>query len=182
MGLKGRWGRVLIAFVASASIVLATTPTASASIRNSNEAEVFKRINDKRVARGKVVLKKHLFILDQVRAHSKDMAARLTMDHNGVDGRRAAIHANDAGIAASSICENVAYTAWTPPTARADSSAAQTLYNLWLNSPPHKKCMLDADRNTNAAAVGLAKRSVVKSGRTWTYWFATFMTGLDTTP
>lgn len=178
MGLKGRICRVLIAFVVSASVVLATTPTANASIRNDNENALFNKINNKRVSRGTHALKKHQVTLDQTRTHSKDMAARLTMDHNGYLTRFANIQTNDSGMNGYK-CENVASVWWSPPTAYSDTIVPKIFFDQWKNSTSgHKECMFDIGHTTHSAAVGLAKRVVNNR----TYWFGTFITGYDSSP
>lgn len=113
-------------------------------------------------------LVEHAAILGEVRAHSQDMAQRASLDHNGFDERVARIRAADGGIARH-ICENAAFVGGLSGRAALDQ-----VFQGWLASPPHKRCMLDVDAKSDSAAVGL-----FQSGDT--LW-ATFITAEDATP
>lgn len=112
-------------------------------------------------------LVEHPAILAEVRAHSEDMARRSQLDHDGFDARVARIRAADTGISGF-VCENVGFV-----SGLTGQAALDRIFQGWMNSPPHRACMLDENAKTQSAAVG-----VFRSGdETW----ATFITAQDTT-
>ena len=160
--------RVLATVVLALVVFGATAPPASA--QTAPENYLFKLINDRRAAMGKVRLKEHPAILYQARKHSSNMAAANRMSHDGFSTRVSAIRAADSGIRGY-ICENVA---WARGYAD-DAAALRAIYNGWRASDGHNRCMLDLNGyRTRSAAVGLKKSGT-------TVW-ATFITAQDSTP
>ena len=112
-------------------------------------------------------LVEHPAILAEVRAHAEDMARRGELDHAGFDQRVARIRAADAGISGF-ICENVGFVSGVTGQAALDR-----IVQGWLNSPPHRACMLDENAKTQSAAVGIFRTG----DETW----AAFITAADST-
>jgi uncharacterized protein YkwD len=91
------------------------------------------------------------------RRHAEDMAQNERLDHKGKDGSTMVERVRDEGYRFRFLGENIAYGMRTPEHA----------LKQWLNSPPHKKNILNGDfREIGAAAV----RS--KGGKV--YWCVVF--------
>ena len=166
LALSVAWLTVAVMFFG----VLPAHATVSSEER-SVELSVFSKINDKRASLSKGQLTEHPFMRSKAEAHSDAMARRHQLGHFGFSRRVQAIEANDSGIK-DWICENVAYVSGSGIGA---AQAASMLYNGWLNSPPHRKCMLDQEgHTTQSAGIG-----VTHAGNTW---WATFIGAHDNTP
>jgi hypothetical protein len=118
---------------------------------------------------------RHAGLVEVSRSHSREMAARKELSHDGADDRPESALPDpaetngspDDGHAPPSVsCENVAYVF------PADKDPASEIYRLWLESPSHKACMDRTD--TNVAGVG-----VHYDGERW---WATFVAMTDRTP
>lgn len=163
-------------FVACLTLVFLSVVARPASATVSSEertveTSVFSKINTKRSSLGKGTLNEHAFMRTKAEAHSDAMARRNVLGHFGFSRRVQSIEANDSGIR-SWICENVAYVSGSGIGA---AQAASMLYDGWLNSPPHRKCMLDQEgHTTQSAGIG-----ITHAGNTW---WATFIAAHDTTP
>lgn len=81
------------------------------------------------------------------RAHSEDMAARRYFEHVDPEGRGPAARVLAAGLAFSTVAENIS-------TNRGVDDPAQTAVEGWIDSPPHRENML-LDR-VSRSAVGAA--------------------------
>jgi uncharacterized protein YkwD len=161
---------VVTLLIAGASFIVA--PPASAAIVNdpAAAASILAKINTQRVTDGKGPLVDHAFIRTLSERHSRAMARLRRLGHFGFKKRVAAIYANDAGIRGKFVCENVAYARGSYNSA----TAATALFNAWMNSTPHKNCMLDIGHaSTESAGVGVSQR-----GSTW---WATFIGADDAT-
>ena len=113
-------------------------PAAAASTPSLDEARtaVIKLTNDKRAAKGCAPLKASDRLTTAAQRHAKDMAAKNYFSHTSLDGRqwdqriRAAGYAKPAG-------ENIAH-GFTAPA---------EVVQGWMNSPGHKRNILDCKFN-----------------------------------
>jgi uncharacterized protein YkwD len=161
---------VCVAIFATAIGVRPASASVSAAERQV-EVSVFSKINNRRAGLGPSREIEDAFIRSQAEQHSDAMARRGLLGHFGFTKRVAAIEANDSGIR-SWICENVAYVSGSSISA---TQAASMIFHGWMNSPPHRKCMLDEDgATTQSAGIG-----ITHAGNTW---WATFIAAHDTTP
>ena len=117
------------------------TATSSVCVPSGNAAyedQVITLINQERAAEGLPALTKNSKLTTAARRHSTDMACTDTWSHTGSDGSEPWDRVTDAGYSWSRVTENIAAS-----TSQYFSPAS--VVNLWMNSPGHKKNILDAN-------------------------------------
>jgi uncharacterized protein YkwD len=113
------------------------------------ESQILSLINSGRSGVGRGRLRTHGGLKSVARVHSRNMAARGGLTHAGFIGR---LNAGARGW--TSGCENVAR--YRGPS----TNIAGIMYRLWINSPPHRRCMFDAsNKGFNVAGVGVYRDS-----------------------
>jgi uncharacterized protein YkwD len=156
------------------------SPATAVTSASTIESLLVQEINDARAANGKGALVRHSGLSAQARTHSQNMAAAGELSHDGFEARlqnatpdpSEANGPPDDGFTGAA-CENVAFRSTPGET---DAQAAEGLVTQWLNSPPHRECMLDtANDNLNVAGVGVF---IDASNGVW----ATLIPARDTTP
>jgi uncharacterized protein YkwD len=159
---------------------LVVSPARASSTTDAVEVKLLALINQGRGGAGEAAEVMHAGLRQVAQAHSADMSARNSMDHNGYPARISQAQPDpaesngppDDGFNGSS-CENVAW--YQPGSSVTTDQVAQEFYNLWYNSAPHHECMFDAwGYGLNVAGVGI----YYASGK----WWATFDSAYDRTP
>ncbi|MFN2280581.1 MAG: CAP domain-containing protein, partial [Anaerolineales bacterium] len=118
----------------------ACSPTGSSSYEN----EVISLINQERQDRGLSPLTLNSSLRAAARRHSQDMACNDFFSHTGSDGSTLSSRLLDAGYSFSWAAENIAASS-------SSSFSAQSVVNMWMNSPGHRQNML----NENAVHIGV---------------------------
>lgn len=127
----GIWAGVLLFF------------PARAHGRQSGPAEsLFEAANRARVAQGLAPLKWSATLASAARGHAERMAARNTLSHRLPGEPGMADRATQAGARFSSLAENVA-----------EGPSAESIQQQWMNSPPHRANLLDAQLDSVGIAV-----------------------------
>jgi len=103
---------------------------------------LFESANHERAAQGLAPLKWSATLAGAARQHAQRMAAQNTLSHQlhgepGMAGR-----ASQAGARFSSLAENVA-----------EGPSAESIQQQWMNSPPHRANLLDAQLDSVGIAV-----------------------------
>ncbi len=164
--------RFAVAVAIAVSLVV-VRPADAAVTRSERRVEnsIFAMINNQRTGGGLGAEHLHTFARRLAEGHSAAMARRGVLGHFGFTRRVNRLRANDSGINGF-VCENVAYVSGSSITR---TQAASMIFNGWMNSPPHRKCMLDQEGGTTqSAAVGIKH-----AGNTW---WATYIAAHDTSP
>lgn len=144
--------RRLITAVTAALLLATAAPaqSAPAAYQGGAESSTLSIINAGRRANGRTNLTSNTALRSVAREHSVEMARRGGINHAGFNGRiaRAGFKGNFAA------CENVAMFRQSRTSSTA--AVARKFYSLWLNSPPHRRCMFDAARaGYTSAGVGI---------------------------
>jgi len=125
---------------------------------NQFEMEVFKLTNQIRQRYGLNPLKGNWELIRAAKYHSTDMARNQKVSHTGSDGSTALDRTRRFGYSSSFVAENVA----------CGQRSAQQVVNSWMNSPPHRKNIL----NSNYTEIGIGY--VPSNSRCRTYWTQLF--------
>jgi uncharacterized protein YkwD len=124
---------------------------------SDDEQALLDRTNAERKAAGVPELKASPKLFAAARGHAANMAKQNVLAHD-LDGKTFGDRITAAGYRFASAAENVAQGQQTP------KEAVET----WMNSPPHKANLLNADYT----AVGLAVAANDKGERFWVQVFA----------
>lgn len=146
-----KWGSRGTAAVVAVVFVMGVNPApASAAFAPAGEDRLFNLINAGRVQRNAEKLKWSKAIMREARKHSKYMASKGTISHDGLNARARRIRNN--GGHTGSFCENVAWTQGYPL-----KRAMRIMYNGWVKSKVHFNCQFDRGGQTKkrVAAVGV---------------------------
>lgn len=146
---------LLAAFsVAATTLFAATTGNAAPSSASSVESRILSLVNQGRSSKGRPALRMHGGLRSAARSHSAQMARAKRLGHQGFPAR-----VNRAlGVNSVTACENVARF-------RGEGDPATQLYQSWVRSGSHNRCMNDASRKGfNAAGLGVVLDS---SGMWW---------------
>jgi uncharacterized protein YkwD len=98
-------------------------------------SDLLAQTNTQRAANGSPALQLNSKLVSAAQAKANDMVARNYWSHNTPDGQEPWVFFQNAGYAYKKAGENLAYGF--------DTSAY--VINGWMNSPPHRANMLDAD-------------------------------------
>ncbi|ADJ28173.1 CAP domain-containing protein [Nitrosococcus watsonii] len=120
------------------------------------ERELIKLINQERQKYNLASLKVHSALVTAAKEHSKDMAQNNFISHTGSDGSSPFTRMADAGYRFRTAGENVA----------AGYSSPQAVLAGWMNSPGHRRNLLNA--NYCELGVGYAYQGRSTYGRYWT--------------
>jgi len=114
-------------------------PDSAAKVDQAADA-VLCLVNAERASRGLEVLKRDGDLMQAARGHSRDMTRRNYFDHTSPGGETVGDRVRDAGYGRPGdgwrVGENLGWG-----TGR--RAAPNALVDAWLNSPPHKKNMLN---------------------------------------
>lgn len=117
--------------------------SAPARGQENGPAEVlFKAANRERAAQGLAPWKWSATLAAAARRHAELMAARNTLSHQLPGEPGMADRAVQAGAHFSSLAENVA-----------EGPSAESIHRQWMNSPPHRANLLDAQLDSVGIAV-----------------------------
>ncbi len=104
------------------------------------ELEAFQRSNEARAAHGLGALAWDDAAYRAARAHALDMLERGYFDHVNPEGQGPADRMWAAGVIEARVGENLAFYEGYPP-----EHAARVVVGDWLNSPPHRRSLLDPE-------------------------------------
>ena len=122
-----------------------TAPAACSPTGNSNyENQVVNLINQERQDRGLSALTQNSSLRLAARRHSEDMACNDFFSHTGSDGSTLSSRILAAGYSYSWAAENIAASS-------SSSFSAQSVVNMWMNSPGHRSNIL----SENAVHIGV---------------------------
>lgn len=106
------------------------------------ERSILRYTNRERRSRGLKPLKGHRALIKAARGHSRWMASRDHMSHNGAGGSSPADRAREAGYQSTFVSENcwqlISNSRWRP-----SKKLGQAAVNSWMNSPGHQANLLD---------------------------------------
>jgi Cysteine-rich secretory protein family len=128
-----------------ATIIVAnlTLPPPPARVQENGPAQtLFESANHERAAHGLAPLKWSATLTGAARHHALRMAARNTLSHQLPGEPGMAERASQAGARFSSLAENVA-----------EGPSAESIHHQWMNSPPHRANLLDAQLDSVGIAV-----------------------------
>jgi Cysteine-rich secretory protein family len=109
---------------------------------------LFESANQARAAQGLAALKWSATVAAAARQHALRMAARNMLSHQLPGEPGMADRASQAGARFSALAENVA-----------EGPSARSIHEQWMNSPPHRANLLDAQLDT--VGIGVAERNGV---------------------
>jgi hypothetical protein len=109
---------------------------------NGPAQTLFESANHERVAHGLAPLKWSATLARAARQHALRMAARNALSHQLPGEPGMAERASQAGARFSSLAENVA-----------EGPSAESIHQQWMNSPPHRANLLDAQLDSVGIAV-----------------------------
>jgi len=109
---------------------------------NDHAQTLFESANHERVAHGLAPLKWSATLARAARQHALRMAAQNTLSHQLPGEPGMAERTSQAGARFSSLAENVA-----------EGPSAESIHQQWMNSPPHRANLLDAQLDSVGIAV-----------------------------
>jgi hypothetical protein len=109
---------------------------------NGPAQSLFESANRERVAHGLAPLNWSATLAGAARQHALRMAAQNTLSHQLPGEPGMAARASQAGARFSSLAENIA-----------EGPNAETIHREWMNSPPHRANLLDAQLDSVGIAV-----------------------------
>jgi uncharacterized protein YkwD len=154
--------RALAALIAA---VCSACPSAapSAAGRDAQAQDLLREMNRVRAEHGLPALRADARLMLAAQRHAEDMAAGNRLDHRGSDGSGLRERAQRAGYAFSRISENLA----------AGQASAGAVVRTWLDSPPHRRNLLDPDLR-HAGAGYVFRPAEAGTRRYGHYWAANF--------
>ena len=118
------------------------SPLGSRAQDNGPAQTLFESANRERAAHGLAPLKWSATLAGAARQHALRMAAQNTLSHQLPGEPGMADRATQAGARFSSLAENVA-----------EGPSAESIHHQWMNSPPHRANLLDAQLDSAGIAV-----------------------------
>jgi hypothetical protein len=109
---------------------------------NGPAQALFESANHERALHGLALLKWSAPLATAARQHALRMAAQNTLSHQLPGEPGMADRASQAGARSSSLAENVA-----------EGPSAESIHKQWMNSPPHRANLLDAQLDSVGIAV-----------------------------
>ncbi len=129
--------------LASIALAILTFCTPPARAQENGPAQVlFESANHERAAQGLAPLKWSATLAAAARQHALRMAAQNTLSHQLPGEPAVADRASQAGARFSSLAENIA-----------EGPSAESIHRQWMNSPPHRANLLDAQLDSVGIAV-----------------------------
>jgi len=133
----------VVCVLASISVAILTFSWSSARAQGNRTAQtLFESANHERAVNGLAPLKWSATLAAAARQHAIRMAARNTLSHQLPGEPGMAERASHAGARFSSLAENVA-----------EGPSAESIHHQWMNSPPHRANLLDAQLDSVGIAV-----------------------------
>jgi hypothetical protein len=133
----------LATILAGVSVAILAFSLSPARAQGNGPAQtIFESANYERVAHGLAPLKWSATLAGAARQHALRMAARNTLSHQLPGEPGIAERASQAGARFSSLAENVA-----------EGPSAESIHQQWMNSPPHRANLLDAQLDSVGIAV-----------------------------
>ncbi len=144
-----------------------STYDATAGTITSNVVEDFvhQKVNERRAEHGLEPIEWDGTVASVSRAHSVDMADRSYFNHTNPDGENPMDRFNDVGGYCRSYGENIAMT-WVDRKVRhpdgsttkyeTPEALAEGLVEQWMNSPPHRRAILEESWDRGGVGVYLA--------------------------
>src|ERR1700686_4046635 len=133
----------LATILAGVSVAILAFSLSPARAQDNGPAQtIFESANHERVAHGLAPLKWSATLAGAARHHALRMAARNTLSHQLSGEPGMAERASQAGARFSSLAENVA-----------EGPSAESIHQQWMNSPPHRSNLLDAQLDSVGIAV-----------------------------
>jgi hypothetical protein len=129
----------------SVAILILSSPPARGQ-ENGSAQTLFESANHERAAHGLAPLIWSATLARAARQHALRMAAQNTLSHQFPGEPGMAERASQAGARFSSLAENVA-----------EGPSAQSIHQQWMNSPPHRANLLDAQLDSVGIAVAERK-------------------------
>ena len=161
--------KVLTVLLVGVVLTAGFAPSASGATDEEVAAALFRKINNKRAKlHGLNRAEEWNVIVQEATEHSQYQLQQGRISHDGFNGRANSIQGAGTGI--SSVCENVAFVSGVNDV----KSIVRIFYRGWDNSPPHHRCLFDAEFRSTWAGVGIAHR-----GSTW---YATYIAAEDSSP
>jgi uncharacterized protein YkwD len=127
---------------------LATDLTAGMS---TQEAEIFRLVNEERKRGGAPLLKSSQRLVLASRGHRYDMALRNYLGHNGPAGDTPAERVHGVGVDSAALAENIYMDRDTD-----QEKLAERTVQGWLGSPEHRANMLSPNLATTGVGVARA--------------------------
>ncbi len=141
------------------AVLILSLPPARAQ-DNGPAQTLFESANHERTAHGLAPLKWSATLAGAARQHALRMAARNTLSHQLPGEPGMADRASQAGARFSSLAENIA-----------EGPSAEGIHKQWMNSPPHRANLLDAQLDSARCATrfggdwsGRTQRRLVRRG------------------
>src|SRR5260221_3772860 len=128
--------------LATISVAILTFPPSARGQADAPAQTLFESANHERVAHGLAPLKWSATLAVAARQHALRMAAQNTLSHQLRGEPGMAERASQAGARFSSLAENVA-----------EGPSAESIHKQWMNSPPHRANLLDAQLDSVGIAV-----------------------------
>lgn len=122
--------------------ILSFSPPPARGQENGPAQVLFESVNRERTAHGLAPLKWSATLAGAARQHALRMAAQNTLSHQLHGEPGMADRASQAGARFSSLAENVA-----------EGPSAESIHLQWMNSPPHRANLLDAQLDSVGIAV-----------------------------
>jgi hypothetical protein len=133
----------LTTLLAGMSVAILTFSLPPARGQENGPAQsLFESANRERVANGLAPLKWSGSLAGAARQHALRMAAQNSLSHQLPGEPSMADRASQAGARFSSLAENVA-----------EGPSAESIHQQWMNSPPHRANLLDAQLDSVGIAV-----------------------------
>jgi uncharacterized protein YkwD len=153
-------------WVAAAIVAIGLTTGALAAPRDARETQVKQlliEVNRIRAEHKLAPLKVDERLMRAAQRHAEDIARRGRLDHQGSDGSKLSDRAKRAGYGFARVAENLA----------AGYATAAQAVKSWLDSPPHRRNLLDPD--IRDAGIGYVFRDGEPGARALRhYWTANF--------
>lgn len=137
------------------SVILVAPPVAAApsAREDAAAAALLQKINSARGNRTLGALTSNPTMDQQAYRHSKRMARRGVLSHQGFGNRATTIN---TATGYTTLCENVAYVSGS----FSKQQVVRIVFRGWKRSPGHRDCMFHP--NADRAGIGIKK-----AGRTW---------------
>jgi hypothetical protein len=126
--------------------ILTFCPPLVCAQENGSAQILFESANRERAAQGLAPLKWSATLAAAARQHALRMAAQNTLSHQLPGEPGVVDRASQAGVRFSSLAENIA-----------EGPSAEGIHQQWMNSPPHRANLLDAQ--LDSVGIAIAKRN-----------------------